>query len=323
MKPLLEASLNSILQAVSPRTLQSYLTAWKSFKTFHSAYNLPFPTFSLLAITSFISHLNINKKLQTSSIKGYLSGLQFFHKLLYGSPSVHIANSQTSLLIKGIQKTNPTRPDSRQPITLKILTKCISTLRRGYHSAHTAHTLDAMFILAFFGFLRCSELAISSSFDPAIHPTISDLVVLDDETISYTIKQSKTDQTKKGHFIYIFKLQSPLSPYQTLLAFLHLRKSQSKLPSDPLFTDDSNRPATRFWFQKHLKAVLHLSGTPAGNFSSHSFRIGAATTAAHKGLSQQQIQELGRWSSEAFKSYIRLNRSHIKEAHQTLIGLPL
>ncbi len=78
LKPLLEASLNSILQAVSPRTLQSYLTAWKSFKTFHSTYNLPFPTFSLLAITSFISHLNINKKLQTSSIKGYLSGLQFF-----------------------------------------------------------------------------------------------------------------------------------------------------------------------------------------------------------------------------------------------------
>ncbi len=78
LKPLLEASLNSILQAVSPRTLQSYLTAWKSFKTFHSTYNLLFPTFSLLAITSFISHLNINKKLQTSSIKGYLSGLQFF-----------------------------------------------------------------------------------------------------------------------------------------------------------------------------------------------------------------------------------------------------
>ncbi len=50
----------------------------EKLQTFHSTYNLPFPTFSLLAITSFISHLNINKKLQTSSIKGYLSGLQFF-----------------------------------------------------------------------------------------------------------------------------------------------------------------------------------------------------------------------------------------------------
>ncbi len=93
-----------------------------------------------------------------------------------------------------------------------MLTKCISTLCRGYHSVHTAHTLDAMFILAFFGFLRCSELTISSSFDPAIHPTISDLAVLDDETISYIIKQSKTDQTKKGHFVYIFNLQSPILP---------------------------------------------------------------------------------------------------------------
>ncbi|XP_058652489.1 uncharacterized protein LOC131552610, partial [Onychostoma macrolepis] len=322
LRPLLEASLNSILQAVSPRTLQSYLTAWKCFKTFHSAYNLLFPDFSLLSITSFISHLNINKNLQIGSIKGYLSGVQFFHKLIYGSPSPQIANPQTSLLIKGIQKTHPTRPDTRQPITLRILTECISTLRRGYHSIHTARTLDAMFILAFFGFLRCSELAITSSFNPIIHPTISDLAVLDDETISYFIKQSKTDQSKKGHFIYIFNLQSPILPYQALLAFLQLRKSQSKLPSDPLFTDNSNRPVTRFWFQKHLKSVLLLSGTPATNFSSHSFRIGAATTAAHKGLSQQQIQALGRWSSEAFKSYIRSDRSHIKEAHRTLIGQP-
>ncbi|RXN08664.1 proline and serine-rich 1-like protein [Labeo rohita] len=246
LRPLLEVSINSILQAVSPRTLQSYLTAWKCFKIFHSAYSLPFPDFSLLAVTSFISHLNTNKNLQASSIKGYLSGIQFFHKLLYGSPSPHITNSQTSLLIKGIQKTQPNRPDPRQPITLKILTKCISTLRKGYHSIHTARTLDAMFILAFFGFLRCSELAITSGFNPAIHPTISDLAVLDGETISYFIKQN-----------------------------------------------DFNRPATRFWFQKHLKSVLLLSGTPADNFSSHSFRVGAATTAAQKGLSQQQIQALG------------------------------
>ncbi|MGL4932230.1 MAG: tyrosine-type recombinase/integrase [Aeromonas sp.] len=114
-----------------------------------------------------------------------------------------------------------------------------------------------------------------------------------------------------------------MQPYQTLRAFLQLRKHQSKLPSDPLFTDDFNRPVTRFGFQKHLKSVLLLSGTPADNFSGHSFRIGAATTAAQKGLSQQQIQALGRWSSEAFKSYIRSDRSHIKEAHRTLIGQPL
>lgn len=320
MRPLLDASLNSIFEAFSPRTLQSYLTAWRCFKTFHLIFNLPFPDFSLLTITSFISYLNTAKNLQVGSIKGYLSGIQFFHKLIFGSPSCEITNSQTSLLIKGIQKTHPTRPDVRQPLTLDLLTRCIRTLRLGYHSINTARTLDAMFILAFFGFLRCSELAITSNFNPKIHPTISDLCLLDNETISYFIKQSKTDQTKKGHFIYIFNLQSPIQPYQTLQSYLHFKNSQTKSPSDPLFTDDSNHPVTRFWFQKHLKLILIQSGIPAEHFSSHSFRIGAATTAAQKGLSQQQIQALGRWSSEAFKSYIRSNRFHIKKAHQTLIS---
>ncbi len=140
LKPLLEASLNSILQAVSPRTLQSYLTAWKSFKTFHSTYNLPFPTFSLLAITSFISHPNINKKLQTSSIKGYLSGLQFFPQTFIRFPFRPHSQSQTSLLIKGIQKTNPTRPDSRQPITLKIDQMHFHSPQRLPFYPHRPHT---------------------------------------------------------------------------------------------------------------------------------------------------------------------------------------
>ncbi len=162
---------------------------------------MPFPDFSLLSITSFISFLNSIKGLQVSSIKGYLSSIQFFHKLMFGSPSPEISNSQTSMLIKGIQRSRPTRPDSRLPITLDILTKCIHTLRTNYQPPSTARTLDVMFILAFFGFLRCSELTTSSKFDPDINPTISDLSVLDSETISYLIKQSKTDQAKKGHFI--------------------------------------------------------------------------------------------------------------------------
>lgn len=256
LKPLLDVSLDTILQAVSPRTLQSYVTAWRCFKSFHLSYNLPFPDFSLLSISSFVSYLNSIKGLLVGSIKGYLSGLQFFHKLMFGTPSPEINNSQISLLIKGIQRSQPTRPDSRQPITLDILTKCIYTLRSGYRLINTARTLDAMFILAFFGFLRCSEIAITSKFNPKIHPTISDLSVLDSETISFLINQSKTDQARKGHFIYIFNLPSSIQPYQTVLAYIQSRNSQAKSPIEPLFLDDSNKPVTRFWFQKHLKSVL-------------------------------------------------------------------
>ncbi len=61
-----------------------------------------------------------------------------------------------------------------------------------------------MFLMTFFGFLRCSEIAITSKFNPKLHPTISDLSIIDSETIAYFIKQSKTDQERKGHFIYIY-----------------------------------------------------------------------------------------------------------------------
>ncbi len=121
-----------------------------------------------------------------------------FHKLIYGFPSSEVNNSQTSLLIRGIQRSQPSSPDSRQPKTLDILTKCIRNLRTGYQSIHTARTLDAMFLLAFFGFLRCSEIAITSKFNPKLHPTISDLSIIDSETIAYFIKQSKTDQKGKA-----------------------------------------------------------------------------------------------------------------------------
>ncbi len=140
LKPLLDKSLDTILQApISPRTRQTYVTAWKCFKSFYLSYNIQFPEFYLLSITSFISFLNSIKGLQVSSIKSYISGIQFFHKLLYGgAPSPEIGNSQTAMLIRGIQRSRPTRPDSRLPITLDILTKCIHTLRTYYQPPSTA-----------------------------------------------------------------------------------------------------------------------------------------------------------------------------------------
>ncbi len=138
------------------------------------------------------------------------------------------------MLIRGIQRTRPTRPDSRLPITVDILTKGIHTLRTGYQTPSTARTLDTMFILGLW-VLRCSELVISSKFDPATNPTISDLTILDSEPISLFEQQSKTDQVKKGHFVYIFNLPSPLQPYQAVREYLRLRIFQARSPSNPYF----------------------------------------------------------------------------------------
>ena len=50
-----------------------------------------------------------------------------------------------------------------------------------------------------------------------------------------------------------------------------------------------------------VRQILVSAGTP-GNFSSHSFRIGAVTVAARCGVPDHLIQALGRWSSNAYQS---------------------
>ncbi len=293
------------------------MTAWECFKLFYRSHNIPFPEFSLLSITSFISFLNSIYCLQVSSIKGYISGIQFFHKLLYSAQSPDISNSQTAMLIRGIQRTRPTRPDSRLPITVDILTKCIHTLRTGYQTPSTARTLDTMFILGFW-VLRCSELAISSKFDPATNPTISDLTILDSETISFLSKQRQTKSRKVTSFTFLIflRLSNLTKPFASISA-----SEFSKLhPPRTLILDHAGKPASRTWFQKHLKAVLLSAGISARNFPATLFASGQQHQRPKKGLTKHQILTLGRWSSEAFQSYIRTDQSHIKSAHQTLVS---
>lgn len=40
-------------------------------------------------------------------------------------------------------------------------------------------------------------------------------------------------------------------------------------------------------------------------YSSHSFRIGSATTIAVNGASDERIKQCGCWSSQAFRRYVR------------------
>ena len=57
-------------------------------------------------------------------------------------------------------------------------------------------------------------------------------------------------------------------------------------------------------FNKELRQALQCCDLDPITFKSHSFRIGAATTAAQLGIADSQIRTLGRWKSDAFKQYI-------------------
>ena len=72
---------------------------------------------------------------------------------------------------------------------------------------------------------------------------------------------------------------------------------------DPLFIHFDRNPLTFSQFSHIMKQELRILGLPLAAFSPHSLRIGAATSAAMHGLSNTDIQALGRWKLAAFKLY--------------------
>lgn len=71
-------------------------------------------------------------------------------------------------------------------------------------------------------------------------------------------------------------------------------------PSAPhLFLTQQGRPPTRSWFLKRFHLFF------GNNKSGHSMRSGGASAMAQAGLPLDHIQDAGRWSSEAFKTYVR------------------
>ena len=79
----------------------------------------------------------------------------------------------------------------------------------------------------------------------------------------------------------------------------------------PLFRFRDGRYLTRQRFVSRVHEAVQLAGLDHNEFNGHSFRIGAATTAAAKGLEDSVIKTLGRWRSLAYLQYIKIPRNEL------------
>ena len=111
----------------------------------------------------------------------------------------------------------------------------------------------------------------------------------------------------------IAKIKS--SPINLPVRYMVLRKNQ---PSSPAFMFEDGSYLTRQRFTASLRGLLLAAGFDPDTYASHSFRIGAATTAAAAGLPDWQIQAMGRWSSDCYRRYIVTPQSTLIQASQWL-----
>ena len=155
-------------------------------------------------------------------------------------------------------------------------------------------------------------------YDPSVHLSVGDIAVDDvrrPSLLRVTIKQSETDSFRKGINLFVGRTNSVLCPVAAVLDFLCVR---GKKPG-PLFIWADGRPLTQSRFAEEIRNALSRAGVDQSRYYTHSFRIGAATTAAVKGMEDSLIKTLGRWESTAYLQYVRIPRSQLSVVSNRLI----
>ena len=207
-------------------------------------------------------------------------------------------------LVEGYRRSDARGKDSRLPITPTILVRVIAKLPGVCSNKFETRLFSAAYSLAFFGFLRVGELAVSSNSDHSAVLRHSDIEIMSDrKSLQLKIRFSKTDQLGKGCIIEIGKVQGIVCPVELMQEYLSVRPSRT----GPLFIHFDGTPLSRYQFSAVLQKTIKLLGMQASHFKSHSFRIGAASTMAQLGFPPEEIKNAGRWRSSAYKSYIRSN----------------
>ena len=289
---LLDASL-------APNTVRVYTNAIKALRQFclfhHKTFSLPIDVDTL---SQFIVHL-CNQQISHSSITTYLSAIAHEHKMhgLQSPTNAFIIHK----LLTGYRRLSGHTHDTRRPITVNLLESIVNSLQHVCYDTYECLLFSAAFNITFFALLRISEVAVSSHLSLGYALRFTDVTMLHDK-VCITIRQSKTDQVGKSTKLCVSSYaKHTICPVHTMKQYLCARPNTT---NPILFCHKNGASLSQFQFSSVLaKSLTHLGIYE--HYSSHSFRIGAATTAANRGVPHHLIQKWGRWSSDAYKRYIR------------------
>ena len=259
-------------------------------------------------LCSFVSHL-AQQGLKYRTIKVYLSAVR--HLQIAGNYPDPFGGSpmpKLEYVLRGVKKHEVEKGEGQRPC-LPITPEILRQLKSQWEP--TAHTWDTRMVwatccLGFFAFLQVGEFTVpdDASYDQSVHFSFGD-IALDDlinpTVLQVCIKQSKTDPFRKGVTLYVS------GPVVAVLSYLELRGCRP----GPLFLLQSRKPFTRPCFVTVVREALGKSGLDERKYCSHSFRIGAATTVASKGMEDCIIKALGRWESVAYLQYVRIPRERL------------
>ena len=302
-------------RGLAQSTRKNYETPRQRFITFCALSGFRHPSGSCFPATErwLIEWIfSLASRVKVKTIKLYLCGLKSYHVDL-GFQVSAFQDDRLERVIRGIKREHaePERWE-RSPLRRDCL---LRILRQLQHPTYCDTTLRAAFTLAFAGFLRVGEftycktdLDLGPNFRNWFLTKSSIRISADGSYMSVNLPSSKTDPFRHGVEIIIAASRDEACPVRAMQEFFRADRHRQSL--DPLFTADHSHRLPFSWeyVVNQLRRLATKAGLGAGAWNGHSFRRGAATWAAEVGLSERQIQALGRWSSAAYRTYIETSR---------------
>ena len=245
-------------------------------------------------------------------MKLYLCGIKSY-QLDLGIECTAFADPRLERTLQGI-KHDQQEPQLRErtPLTRPVLLVMLNLLTQlDYNDI----VLRAAFSLAFAGFLRVGEftyrridLDLGPAFRNWFRTKNSIRIAPGGDYMELTLPASKTDPFRHGIQLTISATNDigcPVSAMRKLIQIDTHRHSHAPPFCIGLL---EQQPFTREYVVQKLQQIAITSGIGRAAWNGHSFRRGAATWAAEVGIPEPQIQILGRWRSDTYKSYIEYSK---------------
>ena len=287
----------------------TYTSALNSYLTFCNLHDLPVdPTPDTLSF--YVVFLSTHIK--PDSVNSYLSGIcqqlePFFPDVRRNRKTMLVSRTMTGCMRRFGTPVKRKTPLSRANLLL-ILDSMVS------EPSHDDLLFAALILTGFHGLMRLGELVFPDKKKLQNYRKISlrHSVSILPEQYSFFLPSHKGDRFFEGNTIIIQKLNTPTDPYNPFLAYL--RSRDTKFPIHPeLWLTSRGTVPTRYWFMSRLRRFFPRE------IAGQSMRSGGATSLAEAGASLATIQAVGRWSSDAFRIYIRKNPILI---HAVIFGRP-
>ena len=298
--PLLQTALGRLEQAYRPSTTASRLLHFRTFLAFLVFMNLPV-AMSVHNILTFLEYLYMNS-FSPKVIRNYLSSITTMARQL-NFDTKNFYHHMIQRYLRSISINSRFAPTPRGLFDIKTM----------YFISISCDTLSdpilfrAIFLTAYFGFLRMSNFAPHSlaKFHPDRHFLRRDLNFAPPGA-HLLIKWTKTLQDHKAHHI----IQLPeldniyLCPVRALRALLSSRKLP---PFHPLFANSQSpyHQVIDSHIRYALKQILTLRNISPVGHGFHTFRRSGATYAFDHNVAIQNIMAHGLWRSSSVWTYLQ------------------